>query len=54
MGPEGLVRKGDKYAPMNGWFAEQYMASVPSTIAGGTSEIQRGIIATRGLGMPRA
>jgi hypothetical protein len=49
-----LIRKGDKYAPMNGWFAEQYMATVPSTIAGGTSEIQRGIIATRGLGMPRA
>jgi alkylation response protein AidB-like acyl-CoA dehydrogenase len=54
MGLAGQVRKGDRYAPMNGWFAENYMSTVPSTIAGGTSEIQRGIIATRGLGLPRA
>ena len=54
MGSYGQVRKGDPYAQMQGWFTEQYMSSVPATIAGGSSEIQRGIIATRGLGLPRA
>ena len=54
MGQFGAVRKGDPYAQMQGWFTEQYMSSVPATIAGGSSEIQRGIIATRGLGLPRA
>ena len=54
MGSYGAVRKGDPYAQMKGWFTEMYMSSVPATIAGGSSEIQRGIIATRGLGLPRS
>jgi alkylation response protein AidB-like acyl-CoA dehydrogenase len=54
VGPYGqLWERDSEYAPVRAQFPRHYVQSVSSTIAGGTSEIQRNIIAQRGLGMPR-
>ena len=43
----------DEYSPLRARFTQNYVHSVVHTIFGGSNEIQRNIIATRGLGLPR-
>ena len=53
LGLYGPLDKGSKYAPMEGHIKAHYVNSLSHTIRAGSSEIQRNIIATRGLGLPR-
>ncbi len=54
MGLAGQVRpESQKWAKLQGRLTLLYMVTLGQTIAGGTTEIQKGIIATRGLGLPR-
>ncbi len=49
----GPLREGSPWARIRGRFATHYLWTVSQTYAGGSVEIQRQIIATRGLGLPR-
>ncbi|MFN8558024.1 MAG: acyl-CoA dehydrogenase family protein [Dehalococcoidia bacterium] len=50
IGMAGNVADGRPESP----FVKSYLTAVPATIRGGTSEVQRNVIAQRGLGLSRA
>jgi hypothetical protein len=53
MGLYGQLVKGSKHAPLDGKFDNFWRFSILRTVGGGSSEIQKNIIATRHLGLPR-
>jgi len=52
MGAAGQLKCGERGAPIGGRFERSYRYTVVDTVGGGTSEIQKNIIARRGLGLP--
>ncbi len=53
-GAAGLVRAGEPAALFGGLLEQAYRAAVTLTFGGGVNEVQRDIIATAGLELPRA
>jgi alkylation response protein AidB-like acyl-CoA dehydrogenase len=53
LGLYGQLHKDSKWAQLMGRFQKSYMYAIAMVVGGGSSEIQRNIIAMRGLGLPR-
>jgi alkylation response protein AidB-like acyl-CoA dehydrogenase len=53
LGPLGQLGQDDPWAPLAGAVRRHWARNVPTTIAAGTLEIQKNIVAERGLGLPR-
>ncbi|MCZ6876136.1 MAG: acyl-CoA dehydrogenase family protein [bacterium] len=53
LGLYGPLREGSRWSKLRGSMQHIYQTSLGHTIAGGTSEVLRTTVATRGLGLPR-
>jgi len=53
-GAFGQLDEDSEWAPLSGFFQRQYLYAAAATVGAGTAEIQRNIIALRGLGLPRS
>lgn len=54
LGPYGLLTPDSVDPPADGWIEEAHRLVTPATVYGGASEVQRSIIAERGLRLPRS
>jgi len=54
LGPQGLLLDDDPWGLLDGEMQRQWVESIPVTVAAGTTEVQKNIIAQRGLGLPRS
>ena len=54
LGMHGLLEPNSLQAPLKGRIERWALAGPSYTVAGGTSEVNRNVIATRGLGLPRS
>jgi hypothetical protein len=53
LGPYGQLGPESSFAPIHGMMKQAYLYIPAFSLAGGTTEIQRNIVAWRGLGLPR-
>ena len=54
LGAQGLLLDDDPLCLLDGEMQRQWLESIPVTVAAGTTEVQKNIIAQRGLGLPRS
>ncbi|MGH8984657.1 MAG: acyl-CoA dehydrogenase family protein [Acidimicrobiia bacterium] len=54
LGPVGLLRAADQWTSLRGEIHRQWVRNIPTTVAAGTLEVQKDVVAHRGLGLPRA
>jgi alkylation response protein AidB-like acyl-CoA dehydrogenase len=54
LGAQGLLLEDDPFGLLDGEMPRQWLESIPVTVAAGSTEVQKNIIAQRGLGLPRS